>query len=126
LLSLRYPVLWAALGWLFVISVATGSLLPAPVVDDLMDDNDKLMHASAYLMLMVWFGGLYPRRKHLRIAVALLGLGIALDLLQGLTSTRSLDVYDMVANSLGLGVGFALSTLLLEGWCQRLERRLLN
>ncbi len=125
MLPLRYPTTWALLGWLLVVGVATGSLLPGPVVQ-VISYNDKVMHASSYFVLMVWFGGLYPRSKHLRIAVALLGLGVALDLLQGLTATRSLDIFDIAANSVGLVLGLALSTSLLEGWCQRLERRLLT
>lgn len=126
MLPLRYPAFWAALGWLLVAGVATGSLLPGPLVAEVMHYNDKLMHAGSYFVLMVWFGGLYPRKKHLRIAVALLGLGIALDLLQSLTETRSLDPYDIVANAGGLLLGLSLSMPLLEGWCQRLERRLLT
>jgi VanZ family protein len=126
LLPLRYPTTWALLGWLLVVGVATGSLLPGPVVAQVMSYNDKLMHASSYFVLMVWFGGLYPRGKHLRIAVALLGLGVALDLLQGLTATRSLDIFDIAANTVGLVLGLVLSMSLLEGWCQRLERRLLT
>ncbi len=125
MLPLRYPTTWALLGWLLVVGVATGSLLPGPVVQ-VISYNDKVMHASSYFVLMVWFGGLYPRSKHLRIAVALLGLGVALDLLQGLTATRSLDIFDIAANTVGLVLGLALSTSLLEGWCQRLERRLLT
>jgi VanZ family protein len=126
LLPLRYPTTWALLGWLLVLGVATGSLLPGPIVAEVMSYNDKVMHASSYFVLMVWFGGLYPRSKHLRIAVALLGLGIALDLLQGLTATRSLDIFDILANTVGLVLGLVLSMSLLEGWCQRLERRLLT
>ncbi len=125
-MPLRYPTAWALLGWLLIAGVATGSLLPGPIVAEVLNYNDKVMHASSYFVLMVWFGGLYPRSKHLRIAVALLGLGVALDLLKGLTATRSLDIFDIAANTFGLLLGLALSTSLLQGWCQRLERRLLT
>jgi hypothetical protein len=37
-----------------------------------------------------------------------------------------MDVYDMVANFFGIVVGLSLSVLFFEGWCQRLERRLLT
>ena len=39
----------------------------------------KVEHAAAYFSLMVWFGGLYPRNRHWLIALALVGLGVALD-----------------------------------------------
>ena len=56
----------------------------------------------------------------------LLALGISLDLLQHLTETRSFDWYDIAMNCAGVVVGFVLSLLLLGGWCQRVEQRLLS
>jgi VanZ family protein len=125
LLRLRYPLLWAALGWLLVAGVVMGSLLPGRIVAA-VTFNDKIEHAGAYALLMLWFGGLYPRARHPWIAVALLALGIALDLLQGLTETRSLEALDILADAVGLAIGLSLSMTVLEGWCQRLERRLLT
>lgn len=125
MLPLRYPKVWFALGCLLVIGVVTGSLLPANVIS-VVTYNDKLMHAGSYLVLMLWFAGLYRRALHPAIGGVLLVLGVSLDLLQGLTATRSLDVYDIAANSFGVLVGLVLSALVFEGWCQRLERRLLT
>jgi VanZ family protein len=106
--------------------VILGSLLPGPAVPDVQLISDKVQHAAAYGLLMVWFAGLYPRRFYLLIATVLVALGIGLDLLQGLTETRSLEILDMTANFVGIVVGVVLSFLLLGGWCQRLERRLLS
>jgi VanZ family protein len=117
--------MWAALGWLLVAGVAVASLLPGPVVADLVSLNDKFEHAVSYFVLMTWFGGLYPRALHPRVAIALLAFGVALDLLQGLTETRSLEALDILADVVGLALGLALSMTVLEGWCQRVERRLL-
>jgi hypothetical protein len=74
---------------------------------------------------MIWFSGLYRRVFHPLIAVVLLGIGAVLDLSQGLTETRSFDPRDIAANGLGILAGLVLSWWFLEGWCQRLERRLL-
>jgi VanZ family protein len=71
---------------------------------------------------MVWFAGLYPRARHLLIAVTLIGLGIALDVAQGGTATRTFDVLDILADTVGVAVGLVLSMVLLGGWCQRVER----
>jgi glycopeptide antibiotics resistance protein len=60
------------------------------------------------------------------IAAVLFALGLGLDLLQLLTETRSFDWYDVAMNSAGVGAGLALSFLLLGGWCERVERRLLS
>jgi hypothetical protein len=56
----------------------------------------------------------------------LLVLGIGLDLLQLLTETRLFEWYDVAMNATGVAVGLVLSVLLLGGWCQRVEQRLLS
>jgi VanZ family protein len=122
MLPLRHPKVWLALGWLLVIGVITGSLVPGDKLPSL-DVSDKLLHAGSYFLLMIWFAGLYRRAFHPLIGLVLLALGATLDLFQGMTVTRSFDPRDIVANSLGILAGLVLSVLLLEGWCQRLERR---
>jgi VanZ family protein len=121
-LPLRYPWVWAGLGWLLVIGVVVGSLLPGRMVPT-VSLSDKIQHAGAYFLLMVWFAGLYRRKVHPIIAVVLLLLGVALDLLQGTTKSRSFELNDIAADAVGILVGLALSFALFEGWCQWLERR---
>jgi VanZ family protein len=125
LLPLRYPKIWFALGCTLVSGVVIGSFLPGDVVE-IVSVNDKLMHVVAYFVLAVWFAGLYRRGLYPLVGAALLALGVGIDLVQGLTPTRHMDVYDMVANFFGIVVGLSLSVLFFEGWCQRLERRLLT
>ena len=124
MLPLRYPRVWLTLGWLLVLGVILGSLLPGPVIREITPAiSDKVMHFSAYFALMVWFAGLYPRSKHVRVAVALVALGTALDILQGTaTRTRSFELLDIVADAVGIVVALVLSAWLLEGWCLRVER----
>jgi VanZ family protein len=118
-------MLWSALGWLLVIGVVVGSLVPGPSVE-FVSINDTLLHAGTYTLLMLWFSGLYRRGLYVVIAAALCALGVALDLLQGLTSTRSFDWYDVVADVGGVLVGCALAFLVVGAWCERIERRLLS
>jgi VanZ family protein len=125
LLPLRFPKVWSVLGWLLVAGVVVGSLIPGPAVPS-MGLSDKVMHAGAYFMLMVWFAGFYRRGLYLAIASVLLAVGIGLDALQLLTETRSFDWYDVAMNSAGVAAGLALSLLALGGWCQRVEERLLS
>lgn len=124
MLPLRYPRIWLTLGWLLVLGVIVGSLLPGPVIREITPAiSDKLMHIGAYFALMLWFAGLYPRVRHPRVAAALLALGIALDVLQGVaTRTRSFELLDIAADAVGLIAALALSAWLLEGWCLRVER----
>jgi hypothetical protein len=124
-LPLRYPKLWAAMGWLLVAGVVVGSLMPGSAVPSI-GLSDKVMHAAAYFTLMVWFAGFYRRELYLPIAAVLIALGIGLDLLQRLTATRSFDWYDVAMNCSGVAAGLALSLLLLGGWSQRVEQRLLS
>lgn len=127
MLPLRHPKLWSAVGWLLVAAVIVGSLLPGRTLDALSFSlNDKALHMVTYCVLTLWFTGLYRRSLYLAIGGVLLVLGVGLDLLQGLTRTRSLDPRDMVANALGIAVGLLLAYYLVGGWCQRLERRLLS
>ena len=125
MLPLRFPRVWSALGWLLVTCVVVGSLLPGSSIE-FVSINDKLLHAGTYTLLMLWFSGLYRRGLYVVIAAALGALGVALDLLQGLTSTRSFDWYDVLADLGGVLVGCALAFLVVGGWCERIERRLLS
>jgi VanZ family protein len=110
-----------------VLGVIFGSLLPGRALPDVsFVISDKAQHAAVYCLLMVWFAGLYPRRAYLLVAAVLCALGIGLDLLQGLTETRSLELLDIAADLVGIAIGFVLSVSLLGGWCQRLEQRLLS
>lgn len=124
MLPLRYPWLWLTLGWLLVVGVIVGSLMPASLVREITPAvGDKLLHFSAYFVLMTWFAGLYPRAKHVHVGAALLALGTALDILQGIaTRTRSFELLDIAADAVGILAALALSVWLLEGWCLRLER----
>ena len=114
-----------ALAWLLTAAVIVGSLLPGPVVPAI-PIRDKLLHAGAYLVLMVSFAGLYRRGLYPVVASGLLVLGVSLDLLQRLTETRSFDLKDIAMNCAGVAVGLVLSWWLLGGWCQRVEQRLLS
>lgn len=121
MLPLRYPWLWRLIGWLLIAGVVAGSLMPGQAIPQMVS-NDKWLHATTYFLLMLWFAGLYRRDRHVWIALGLLALGVALDLLQGLTTTRSFDLLDIGANAAGILAALLLSYHLLEGWCQRMEQ----
>jgi hypothetical protein len=125
LLPLRFPKIWSVLGWLLVAAVIVGSLIPGPALQT-VEVDDKVMHAGAYFVLMLWFAGFYRRAIYPLIAAVLLAMGLSLDLLQTLTETRVFDWYDVAMNCSGVIFGFLVSWLLLGGWCQRVEQRLLS
>ena len=123
MLPVRYPWVWLSLGWLLVLSVIVGSLIPGDMLRS-VTLSDKIMHVGSYFVLMVWFAGLYHRHKHPVVAGVLIALGIVLDVAQGATLTRSFDVNDIGANAAGVLAGLLLSLWFFEGWCLRLERYL--
>jgi VanZ family protein len=125
MLPLRYPWVWWALGWLLVGGVAVGSLMPGSLVPG-FSSRDKLLHAGSYLILMVWFSGLYRRERHIVIAMLLLVLGFALDVAQTTRPSRVFDLQDVAANAGGIIIGLLLARFVFIGWCQRVEQIILN
>lgn len=123
MLPLRYPLLWLLPGWGLVAAVAVGSLTPGAVLPD-FTAADKFVHGLAYFLLMVWFSGLYARRRHAFIALLLIVFGLGLELAQARLPYRWFDPLDLLANVAGVLLGLGLSFAILAGWCQRLERLL--
>lgn len=120
MLPLRYPWVWWILGWLLVVGVIAGSLLPGDILAA-VSIGDKILHAGSYFVLMIWFSGLYRRDRHIFIVLSLFLLGLALDYVQGSLPSRAFDVLDVAANTGGILAGFLLARYVLEGWCRRVE-----
>lgn len=121
MLPLRVPLVWLVLGWVLILGVSLGSLVPGSAVPGWMP-WDKLSHLVAYSGLMLWFCGMYPRTRYRWVAAGLLLLGIVLEVLQRLSGYRSFELQDMLANGLGLALGWWLAVIILGGWCLKLER----
>jgi len=117
---LKAPLLWLTIGWLLVAAACFGSLIPGHRLP-LPGGSDKLLHAGTYLILMIWFAGIYQSSRYFVIAIALLGLGVALEFGQRLVITRAFDGLDLTANLVGVLLGWALAATLLGGWCQLVE-----
>lgn len=99
---------WLALGWLWVAAIFYLSLTPHPPEPVHFWNADKLEHALAYSLLMLWFCQLYRRRtSRMLLAVLLLAMGIAIEYLQRETGYRTFDLADMLADAVGVMVGWA-------------------
>ena len=109
---LRWPQAWLLLWWSLVGLVVTLSLIPGDTVPPLpVMGGDKLEHCAAYAALAATAVQLFTRNAVLRAGAGLVALGIGLELGQYLfTSSRQMDVFDALANALGVAAG--LST----GW----------
>jgi VanZ family protein len=105
-LPLRFKKIWQALAWLLVFIVVWLSLTPHPPQPPSILGWDKAQHLLAYGGLMSWFGMSFPR--HWCWPVFLIALGVALEFLQELGGSRTFDLYDMLANTLGVFFGLGL------------------
>ena len=121
MLRLRYALMWAGIAWLGVAMAITLSLWPggAPLPFHLWD---KIEHALGYLILTLWFMGLYPKTRYPQLALGAFLLGIGIELLQAFTPTRSMELGDAAADALGIGVAWLIAWAGLGGWAARVER----
>jgi VanZ family protein len=74
-----------------------------------MEGGDKLGHLAGYALLMFWFAQLYARRAVW--AAGFIAMGIMLELLQGWLGYRSLEGYDMLANTGGVLLGWGAARI---------------
>jgi VanZ family protein len=83
------------------------ALAPTGSGEDWFPQADKLRHACAFLVL--WVLGQQARvRPGWRLAVLLLGFGVAIELAQGLTSYRDASLGDVGADMAGIVAGWLL------------------
>ncbi|AGW12240.1 VanZ family protein [Megalodesulfovibrio gigas] len=97
--------------WLASMALVTAlSLLPDVGPPAVFDHVDLVAHLIAYAWLAL-LPRLALRQSDRTWAWGMLGLGLALELLQGLTPYRSLSLWDMLANTAGVGLGVWLGGL---------------
>lgn len=100
------------LGWLLVATVVWLSLTPSPPQLDVAY-GDKLGHFAAYAALMAWFCQLYRgRRARLVCALGFIGMGIGIEFVQRMTGYRDFEWLDMVADAVGVLLGWTAARLL--------------
>jgi len=105
---------WLILGWLWVLIIFFLSLMPHPPEPVHFWNADKLEHALAYSLLMLWFCQVYTLLRSRRlVAVLLIAMGILIEYLQGVTGYRNFDYADMIANAAGVMVGWAWARTIL-------------
>jgi VanZ family protein len=101
-----------AAGWALAAVIVWLSLTPAPPGLDLAH-SDKLGHLAAYGALMFWFCQVYlGRPARIACAAGFIAMGIGLELAQGALGYRSYEALDMVANTLGVFLGWGAAVLL--------------
>ena len=80
----------------------------------------------AYGTLMLWFAQLHPKSGYGWLAGSFIGLGILMEILQYLLGTRSGDVWDAAANSLGVILSWGLAVMGMNTLFHQFEGRCLK
>jgi VanZ family protein len=107
--QLRYRALWLTGGWLIVAAILWLSLIPAPPKLDI-DEGDKLAHFVGYGLLMFWFCEVYAESlARFACGAAWTAMGVAIEFLQGALGYRSYEPVDMLANTVGVLLGFGVA-----------------
>ena len=101
---------WLSFGWLWVAAVFYLSLMPHPPEPVSFEGVDKLEHALAYALLMLWFCQVYVEcRTRIKLTLSLLMMGVGIEILQGMSGYRYFEYADMLANSTGVLLGWGLA-----------------
>jgi VanZ family protein len=118
------PQRWLGAWWLMVAAVVVGSLLPALLLPDLPAGSDKVEHLVGYALLSATAVQLFATRAALlRAGVGLVAMGVLVEIAQGtLTSTRSMDAHDALANTIGVLLGMATAWMPIRDALLRMER----
>lgn len=107
---LRFRRLWIGVGMLMVLGVVVSSMITLPIPIRSIMLQDKLLHTIAYASLMGWFSQIYRHDlTRLLLVAGLIVMGIGVEFLQALTPTRQFDPMDMVANTSGIVLSWALA-----------------
>ncbi|MFT5393194.1 MAG: VanZ family protein [Gammaproteobacteria bacterium] len=120
----RYLGLWRAVGTGLIMVVVFLTLASAPIVEGIVEINDKIGHFIAYATLMGWHAQYIGRDTRSQWAVGFVAMGVVLELLQGASGWRTMDVADIVANSTGVVAGAIVSVFGCAGWLRRLDNAL--
>lgn len=114
---LQVPRRWRLLFWPCLIAVLVLALLP-PTQPLPTTGWDKANHVLAFLVLG-WLGRRAYARQRTWVVLALVGYGVLIELLQGMTSYRDADPMDVLADSIGLLAAMALDWLFSRAGGQR-------
>ncbi len=107
---LRLKRLWLVCGLLLISGVTFASVVSVPAQVSSLLINDKLTHVVVYACLMGWFAQIFRHDLTRLIFVFLLsGMGIGIEFIQAATPTRHFEVLDMIANTSGVVLAWALA-----------------
>jgi len=108
---LRYKRFWLMFGLMLVVGVVYGSTTSRSVIPiAVFNMQDKVLHMVVYAGLMGWFAQLFRHDlTRLICVIFFISLGIVMEFIQGMVPARQFDIVDMVANTSGVLLAWALA-----------------
>jgi VanZ family protein len=128
MLPLRHARRWQFAGFAVLVSVLAATLLPAiwfmqEMRDPRIAHSDKWIHAITFMLLTIWFSGQYAKRSYWRIAAGMLAFGAFIEVCQRtLTTYRSGEMLDLVADAVGILAGLLVAWAGVGGWSLKVEQ----
>ena len=124
--DLKLLFLWLSIGYVLIATVIYLSVTSEPVDLDVgLPYEDKFFHALAYFSLMAWFGQIYHGKyQRYILAVAFILMGVGLEYVQSYNHSRYSEIADMVANTVGVVLGFLLTLTQMKNCLIHIERKM--
>ncbi|MEB1611225.1 VanZ family protein [Xanthomonas campestris pv. campestris] len=122
----RRPRLWVGLWIAAILMVIAVCMGPPPEFPELPSNSDKAEHFLTSALLCWGAVQLFATRRALLLAAfGLVLLGIGIEIAQGaLTTNRSADPYDALADTLGILAGLCLAWTPLRLVMLRIDQRM--
>ena len=122
---LTFGVLWWLIGYAMLGLVVLLSLMPSPPMVIEFDFADKIEHFLTYGMLMGWFTQLVGRTDSQTVwCIGLILMGTGIEFLQAWGGIRYFETLDMLANTIGVLVGWVLSRTLFKDMLYRIDQQM--
>jgi VanZ family protein len=122
--ELRYRRMWLSIGVIMVLVITIACLLPARELPA-VGLSDKIEHLLAFGAVAFWFGSIVVRRDLHWVALAVVGFGGLIEVMQSAMGLgREADWLDVLADSLGVLIGVILVLTPLGRWSRWVEARI--
>jgi VanZ family protein len=117
---------WISLGVTIIAAIWILSLIPNPPHIG-VEGEDKFGHVVAYGVLMLWWSQILVRsRDRLFIAAAFVAMGILIEFVQRWTGWRTFEVADMIADAIGVALGWCIACTSAGSALARFENTILS
>ena len=120
--QLRYKTYWIAGGIGLLMVVLSLSLVPFTGPDLPVTFADKIAHMLAFTVLIVWFSAVIPQSRWSSLFGLLLTYGVFIEVMQFFTGYRVTEWGDIVADTVGLVLGWLMIKAGLANWANWVER----